>query len=488
MKFKSVVWRGNKMGAGFVRIPKNYYNHFKVGESAKVKILDEETTSVFYSTISNYKEYRGFYIPQGICIGRKLLGKLVKVEVKKLEGFHSRLMSDGRLYIPKAVAEKFNLKENDLIVIKGNVNGKNLERICKTCLRKRRNKVEYFCIFSRDYSGLEGVFQVKRKLTKGKLSSILKFVLTNVNYGKLDKERIIVFFTKKKPIVISSKLKINNDLVYYLGCYFADGTKRGGNWGIVASTFEQANFYLKMHKRLILNPDLHSYISVTSKKPVDKDELIKKWKGKCLIEIENVRVRRTDKHPRKINPYGSLILKEYAQSIQLFYRRLLEYTIQKIVKEKNRKLALNFFCGVLEGDGSPSSYPPGSILVASNKNDVKILEKMLEICGLKFWKEKISNKISIRVNALTILKEIEILSKKIFKYYPSRRKKLVERLCKVGAVRFILGKQDYCSYWVRIWLRNNGILDKNYELTSRGLRIKNCLFRMIDETKGGKIE
>lgn len=479
MKFRAVVWRGNKMGAGFIRIPNNYYNNFKFGENLRVKILSKNNLSVFYPTISNYKNYLGVYIPKRICAANKLLGKEIKVKIEKLDGFHSRLTSDGRLYIPRVVAKKYNLRKNDLVIIKGNIGNKSLEKICKIHTRKKKNKKEYFCIFSRESRNLEGIFLIKEKLEKGNISDILKFILANVNYGIINEEKIVAFFTNKTPITIPYEIKMDNNLVYYLGCYFADGIKRGTSWGITASTFEQANFYLKMHKGLILNPNLHFYISITSRTSINKNELIKRWKDKCKINVENVKIKISDKHSKKVNRYGSLIIREYTRSTQMFYRRLLEYCIQKIIREKNKEFALDFICGVLEGDGSPSANSRGHIIISANKNDAKILEKILKISGLHFGIEKNSNKVSIRINSLSILKNIEILQNKIFKYYPKRRKKFIERFFRIGAVKYILGQQNYCSSWVKAWLKNEKFLNENYKLTPKGLGIKSTLVKML---------
>jgi hypothetical protein len=45
---------------------------------------------------------------------------------------------------------------------------------------------------------------------------------------------------------VNTNLKLS-DLAFYLGAYFADGTRKGNSWAICASTFEQAKYYLKMH-------------------------------------------------------------------------------------------------------------------------------------------------------------------------------------------------------------------------------------------------
>ena len=154
------------MGTGFIRLPKNYYSNFKAGEKVKVEILNKENVEVFYPIISKYKKYLGFYIPQNICDKGKLLRKVIKVKLEKLDGFHSRLMLDGKLYIPKIIAEKYNLKKNDLVIIEGIIKNEKVEKICEVHVRKRKNKTEYFCIFLKKHKNLEGIFRIKKKLKK----------------------------------------------------------------------------------------------------------------------------------------------------------------------------------------------------------------------------------------------------------------------------------------------------------------------------------
>jgi len=83
------------------------------------------------------------------------------------------------------------------------------------------------------------------------------------------------------------------------------------------------------------------------------------------------------------------------------------------------------------------------------------------------------------IEALGLLSKLELISSKIFAYYPERRKKFIERFSKIGATRFIMGKQNYCAPWVKSRLKEKGILDKNYKLTPKGKRIKKILEKMI---------
>jgi len=478
MKIVNTVWKGNKNGAGFMKISKELCDSFILGEKLKVEFTS--LNSIFYPIVSNYKNYLGFYIPQSVCINNNLLGNVIEAKIEKIDGFTSKIGNDGKIYIPHIEIDKTKLKTNDLVLIEGIIDEKKVERICEIHSREKYGKKEYFCIFSGKYRNKECIFKIKKKLKKSQI--VPNDFIKNYNYGVVDKEKVAIFYTNKRLLIINSSFLNIEELCYYLGCYFSDGTKKGNSWTITASTFDQASFYINMHKKMILNPKITNYISITSKIPVDKDALKKMWRERCNIDINKIRERFSDKKSLKTNEYGSLVILETSQAALKFYSILLNYFIKKIEKERNRKMAFEFILGVLEGDGSPSANSRGHIVISTNKNDAKVLEGILKVTDLKYKiMEEISKKASIRITSLSILKNIDYLNDKLFKYYPKRRKKFIERFSRVGAVRFILGHQDYCSGWVKAWLKNEGILNVKYQLTSKGLKIKNDLENMIKD-------
>jgi hypothetical protein len=176
-------------------------------------------------------------------------------------------------------------------------------------------------------------------------------------------------------------------------------------------------------------------------------------------------------------------MREYRRITQLFYNRLLDYVLNKIIENKDKKLALEFICGILEGDGSPSSRNRGHIIISTNDRDAKTLRRLLEIIELNFKivKEKTSGKTYIRVNSLGILKIFDLLKDKIFHYYSRRRRKFIERFCNIGATKFILGRQKYTSSRVKSWLKREGILNNKYQLTSKGRKIRDDLLEIMKE-------
>jgi bifunctional DNA-binding transcriptional regulator/antitoxin component of YhaV-PrlF toxin-antitoxin module len=480
MKIREKVWRGNKKGAGFVRLTKNTQD-LRLKDKIKVNILDGNSIlATFYASLASYKNYIGFYIPQKICSFYKLLGKEVEFEVEKINGFYTKLGNDGRLYIPYEIASELQLKPNELILIKGQVENITETKVCKIKVREKNSKKEYFCIFSSELKNKSGLFTIKSKLPKYNLKEPLKSILKNLNYGILDNRKIVILQHKSK-LDINPQVEPDDNLFYYFGCYFADGTKKN-TWAITASTFDQAKFYKEMHKKLILNPEYESsYISISLRKDkrVDLEEIKKLWKKACGIEVKSIKTRIINGNSLKTHLYGSLVIRDNRKVTLLYYQKLLNYVITYIINKKDKKAAFNFICGVLEGDGSPSARKRGYIVIASNKEDVVILREILKIANVDYSIQKYGNRMCVRLNALGLLSKLELIWDKIFAYYPERRKKFIERFSKIGAVRFIIGEQNYCASWVKSWLRKNGILDKNYELTPKGKKIKRILKKMI---------
>jgi len=475
MRIRGKVWIGNKKGAGFVRLTKNTQGlHLK--DNIKVSILDGNSIlTTFYASLASYKNYIGFYIPQKICSFYKLLGKEIEFEVEKVNGFYTKLGNDGRLYLPYKIASKLQLKPNELILVEGQVENITKAKLCKIKVREKNNKKEYFCIFSSELKNKSGLFVIKNKLPKYSLKEPLRSILKDLNYGILD-DRKIVILQHKSELHINPQIRLDDNLFYYLGCYFADGTRKN-TWAITASTFNQAKFYKEMHEKLILNPEYESsYISISliKDKKVDLEEIKNLWEKVCGIKVKSIRTRISNGDSPKTHLYGSLVIRDNRKVTLLYYQKLLNYALTYITKG-DKKAALNFIFGVLEGDGSPSARKRGHIVITSNKDDIFILREILKIADLDYSIQKYGNRVYVRLNALGLLSKLELIWDKIFAYYPERRKKFIERFSKIGAVRFIIGEQNYCASWVKSWLRKNGILNENYELTPKGRKIKNLL-------------
>jgi bifunctional DNA-binding transcriptional regulator/antitoxin component of YhaV-PrlF toxin-antitoxin module len=482
-KFKSTVKKGNNKGVGFISIPIEKRNLFSIDGHINIII---NSKIEFFSKIKFYGTI-GFYIPYKIMIENKLIGKYINVEVKKIEGFFTSIGSDGRIYIPQNIAEKYSLKFKDIVEIEFNRNNEKNTRYCLMNIRQRKNTKEYMCMFDFKRSRQDGIFRLKRKLSKNlQHSNFPKQVLKDFNIGNIGDKRVICYFGNRMPIIINLNSDIGK-MAYYLGCYFADGTKRGTHWGICASTFEQAKYYKDMHEMLIRNSKIVNNISYSDPENKDKEFLKNKlrnlWHKRTGIILKNVSVRIHDTQYRapNRNEYGTLVFKENRELTRIYYVRFLDFILDKINNENNQKLAIDFILGVLEGDGCSNAKSRGHVMIATNMKDSKILKNILISSNLKFnIRGESENRYSVYIWSLEIIKNISILKDKLFKYYPKRRKILKERLANTGCARFLLGKNKKTSNWLIGQLKNYEILDEKNNLTNFGKSVKKDLKEFFD--------
>jgi len=406
----------------------------------------------------------------------------IKVRLTDLNGFYSRISSDGIIYIPQDIVKNQKLRQNDVVLIRVIKNNKVIkEKYTKIAVHRKRNKLEYVCVFDKNFYGKELIFQIKKEASEEKVSRInliIRKILKNFYFTFVNKNLVIVFKGNKVPAVINTNLKYS-DVVFYLGAYFADGTRKGNSWAICASTFEQARYYLKMHNFLIKDsrPEFAiSYTNIYNIEPVElKKNLVEIWQKEVSIKVNKFRIRKpSGKSISKWNKYGTLVIREHRQILLDFYNALLESLVKEISLKKDKKLAIDFVCGVMEGDGCAPAKKRGHITIATNKEDLDILKNIVKVAQINFKVIQQSNKYILRIGALEILRNFYLLKDKIFLFYPKRRKALFERLKTVGAIKFLIGNHGSTN-WVKAWLKNNSFVDKNYEITKNGLNLSNNL-------------
>lgn len=481
VKFSSCIKKGNNKGTGFLCLPKKKTHLFNFGLRVKVKLFNKIS---FFAKIVNYSG-KGIYVPKHIMEKYDLFDKDVNLEINRINGFYSKMSPDGVIYIPKEIIKEQKIEQNDIILIKGLENNKAIRRKYTQVKLQHRKKIspEYICVFDKSYYGKELVFQIEKK-TGGsrnlKAFPILKKVLKGMHYAFVDDCFLIIFKGNKIPIIINTKFQYS-DLSFYLGAYLADGTKKGNSWAICASTFEQAKFYWKMHNLLIkdsIKPEFtisYTNINNTNRNKIKK-KLTKLWKNKAGIKPHKFRIRDStgNFHPHR-NHYGSLIIREHRQILLDFYNALLNSLIEKILLSKDKKLATDFICGVMEGDGCAPSKKRGFVAISANKKEFGILKNILQIIEINYSAVKEGeNKYKISIGALEILRNFQYLGHKIFSLYPKRRRNLFERLRRVGAVRYLIEDRQPAS-WVKTWFLDNGLIDKNYNFTKKGLKLSNAL-------------
>ena len=477
INFISVIRRGNGRGTGFFYIPKDKICLFRLNDWVRIKLSEEVS---FFSKIIFYSHRLEIYIPQHIVSKNDLLGKEVKIEVKKLNGFYASVGFDGRVYIPQDIVQKQIIKQNDIILIKAIKENKVIkEKYSKihVTIRRQRKQKEYTCIFDRNFYGEELLFQIEKGQQRSrtvKLSAPIERLLRRMHDTFIQENSAIIFKGNKVPAIIHTNLNYSN-IAFYLGAYFADGTKKGNNWAICASTFEQARYYLEMHNSIIKDSKPELILSYTDIENSDKDKLKRKlakvWKDRVGLNVYKFRIRKSiGKFTFKRNQYGTLVIRESRQLLLNIYNILLEFLIKEILTNKNKKLAIDFICGVLEGDGCVPSKKRGHITISLNKKDVPIIENVFKVAQIKFkiLKEG-ENKYTLRVGSLTLIKNFHLLKDKIFILYPKRRKAFLERFKTVGAVQSLIKNYKPVD-WVRIWLNNNDFIAEKGKITSKGLR------------------
>lgn len=313
--------------------------------------------------------------------------------------------------------------------------------------------------------------------------SIVEF-FKDTHYAFIDDSSAIIFRGNKMPVIVDTKINLV-DFASYLGAYFADGTKKGNSWAICISTFKQAKYYLKMHNLLVKDSKPEFTISYTNVYNINENQLKRRlakiWGKEIGIKVDKFRIREpSGKLISKWNKYGTLVVREHRQILLDIYNTLLDSLLREILSKKDKKLALDFLCGVMEGDGSASSQQPGCVTIWTNKEDVSVLENILKVLEIKYnVGKKGKNGYFLNIGALEILRNLHFLKDKIFALYLKRRKILFERLKTVGATKFLVGNHEPTN-WVKAWLRKNGFTDKNYKIIRKGAELRNCLLNEME--------
>lgn len=475
--FDSIIQAGNNKGVGFLKISKDKRDLFDINQQVECFLNFDSVDASFFARIKEYSHSKGVYVPKKICKSKNLLGRKVTVNLKKLNGFHARVGPEGRVYIPLEIAHKLNLKKNDIVRVLVNVNSEVVEKYSLIRFRKRKKSSEFFLLLEPKRNGQSVILKIdKLQSSIGRVANKnMSKLLDGLYFANINKNRLILFGANKVPMFLKRNLKLE-DLAYYLGCYFADGTKKGNSWGICASTLEQGKFYLDTHKSLTFEPALDFTLSFTKtkNKKINEESLVNKWGDYLKISPIKKRFRfAIGANLGKTNDSGTLIMREHKALLLIIYNRLLELLINEIEEGKNKSLAMDFICGVLEGDGSASARKRGHIIITTNKKELKILDKIFRCSNIKYkiLEDKGKNRGTIRIGALEILKNFDELKDKLFIYYPKRRQRLFERLTQMGCVKYILGKQEKSPGWVKAELKKQGLLNNKYEPTKKGKEI-----------------
>jgi len=477
--FYAYVSRGNNLGISFIRIPQESRKNYAEKETVKIT-LDNKLS--FYSKIRKNRNGIGVYIPKETNPENNLYGKKVEVLVDKVQGFHSVLGKDGRLYIPQNVEETFCLNNGDIILIRCLSDPNKEDKFCKVHVRLKKNK-ECMCIYDCQSPKFEGLFEVVRKV-----ESIPPANKLFEGFSIADNDGDVTLFDGQKRCVETKNSLTPLDFSHYLGCYFADGTRKGNSWGISASSFKQALYFAEMHKKIISKPNLDFCISYTSKNDLmgnEKEVVIEKWFKETGIRASRARIRVSNcKNLGKLNPSGTMVLLEHRKLTQTLYNRMLDNLQRHIIENNDEKKAIEFICGVMEGDGSPSARKRGHIVIATNTNDAVVLEKIISVAKLnhRLYSEG-PNRVFVRITSMGLLEKFDKLYNLIFIHYPKRRQRFAERFLETGAARFIIKPEGRTSNFLKSRLKEKGLLDENCFLTPKGEVIRSCLLKMAQEMR-----
>lgn len=456
-----------------------------MGSPIAVQLSTDKIQEDFFATLRSYSSAIGFFVKKEIMLEHELLGSTPEFIIEQVDGFFSKVGTDGRIYLPASIVKKHNIKHHNIVFIKS-ITGERAQKLSLVTVRKKKSTTEYRCNFNNQVAGTVPLFLIENlSLKKRSYSHMMQQVLKKFKTAPLNDSQTVLFLGNRIPIIINDKIKIE-DSAYYLGAFFADGTKRGNNWGICASTFKQAKYYLSMHEKFIADATLNISLTYTDNKNEDLVELRKRlarvWLDNAAVSVNPGKIRvigTLTPDAANRNQYGSLVIKELRQSTMFYYNELLDYLLKKMCKTRNKKLALRFLSGVLEGDGFPSAHTRGHIVISTNKCELGVLREVFNIAGLKHEGLKEGkNKASIRIGSLEILKNLLSFNNSLFTYYPKRRKRFIERFLSIGVTRYLLGKQKATAYWVVKELQREKIIDKSNSLTKKGKRIQSVLLEM----------
>ncbi|OLS24794.1 MAG: hypothetical protein HeimC2_20990 [Candidatus Heimdallarchaeota archaeon LC_2] len=281
------------------------------------------------------------------------------------------------------------------------------------------------------------------------------------HFGKMDDKTVILFKGGHSPIEIPLKIDVGEN-VHYMGCYFADGTKKGHAWKINASTPEQAMYYNKIYDKLLPSEDFKFKVTY-SKTPSDvrtADEItrdIKKyWEEKTDNSFSVGKVYIVDAKVDAAlnrNKYGSLEIKNDKGLVMQFHQKMLDQTMEIISNSNDRKLLWDFVHGILEGDG----YVAGGaerlgLGISCNIDNYEFIQDILDKLGIQFRTDTFdsdsgrSNGVQIQFGLFEILKNFKDIKDDVFQYYPKRADRLFDRMQDQSTVQHMLGKRSQSSF------------------------------------------
>ncbi len=474
IEWEGTIRKGSGAGTGWITIPTELRESVEPGKVYDLTLIDSMMrTNTLTAKLSATAKGWGFYIPKALCLEYSLISEEVNCYIYQMEHFPVKISADKIVRLPDSVVEEYEIKENDIFEVEAIVERAIFKEVVLITKIDRSNKSrndEFLLLFrlsdvpkSTDarIRILNSIDQLPSELVEEEdyETFYLPSIFPDAILGKVDENRMIIF--KGNHVPIFTPIEVNLlELIHYFGCYYADGTKKGWAWRINASTPEQAVYYIGKYNELIYGNRLE-YRLTYSKKPSDKrtkantrSDLINYWKKNASINLIEDRIKlRETKHDniRKWNKCGSLGIRDNRNLVMEVHLRILNEIIVYLNTCIYDELIWEFLFGILEGDGTVSGGKGKFGIGFSCHKDDKIILKMLKRLHIKHSVDlsrlKTGTGSSIQINfwLFEVILNLEILSKRLFIFYPKRRRLFIERLLKQSTVRYLMKKQSNLS-------------------------------------------
>src|SRR4030042_5483885 len=109
-RFNSIVYKANKRGTGFVRLPEDRFTKNDIGKQLKIFLRLNNKTIELCPKVCYYLKI-GFYIPTALCNKYSLINNEISFSCEEVEGFISKVGYDGRIYLPNELGKNLKLEQ-----------------------------------------------------------------------------------------------------------------------------------------------------------------------------------------------------------------------------------------------------------------------------------------------------------------------------------------------------------------------------------------
>ena len=492
IEWEGTIRKGGGGGTGWLTLPIELRESAEPGQIYDLSLMVSKLrTHVLTAKLSTTAKGWGFYIPKALCMEHSLVGESVTCYIYQMEHFPVKISADKIVRLPNSVVEEYGIKENDLFEVEIIVDRAIFREVVLTNKNDKSNrsgKDEFLFTFRLSDVPTSTEARIKLLNSIKRLPSELaekdnyeRFYLPklfpNAIIGKVDENEMIIFLGNHVPIITPVEINLT-EFIHYFGCFYADGTKTKPGWRNSASTPEQAVYFMEKLSQLIEDSQLKFDLTYTLK-PSDKrsseiikNELIAYWGNKAKIKLSEDRIKiRKGKSDsvKKWNKYGSLSIRDGRTLITDLHLRLMDSILFYLRNYANIDSIWDFLFGILEGDGCVSGGKGRfGVGFACHKDD-RIIRPLLDKLQIKYAvdssriRRKEGSGISITFWLFEVLSNLDILSAKLFEYYPKRRTLFISRLIEQPSIRNLLSNKRSVTI-------KHTSKSKSYELNAKEIR------------------